>query len=209
MSIDEAFVLLFLGEAVIIIVSWLLENNNTAGFLAHFSAHIVIMIPGMIVGFIAEERFAGNWLHPNMWPMLICTWLPGILLNIALAKEKICRIKTTRENEKLTTAKNKLLLRLFQRRKEVEIHLQALEMHTISARATTELLILVAICTEDDSLLMNESATTVLFRELAVSAIAEYADRKQLADIDCLLEKLESCKDIEAIEFALSNLPKR
>lgn len=209
MSVDEAFVLLFLGEAVIILVSWLLGNNNTAGFLAHFLAHIIIMLPGLIVGFIAEELFAGNWLHPNMWPMLICTWLPGILLNIALAKEKIHLIKTTRENEKLTTAKTKLLLRLLQRRKEVEIHLQALEMHTISARATTELLILVAICIEDNSLLMNESATTAHFRKLAVSTIAEYADRKQLADIDCSLEKLESCKDIEAIEFALSNLPKR
>lgn len=89
----------------------------------------------MIIGYIVEEHFVGDWLHPNMWPQLICT--------------------------------------------------------------------------EDDSLLMNESATIVHFRKLAVSAISEYADRKQLAEIDCSLKKLESCKDIGAIEFALSNRPKR
>lgn len=204
MSVDEAFVLLLFGETVIILVGCVLFGNIAAGFVAH----MIIMLPGMIVGTIVEELFIDDWLYPNMWPLLICAWLPGILLNISLTKEKIHLRKSERENEKLITAKNKLLLRLLQRRKEVEAHLQAMEMRTISARASAEFLILVATCTEDDSLLLNESAITAHFRKLAVCTIAEYADRKQLADIGCSLEKLESCKDIEAIEFALSNLPK-
>lgn len=205
MSVDEAFMLLFLGEAVLIFVGCALFRNSADGFLAH----IIIVIPGMFVGAIVEERFVDDWLYPNMWPLLICTWLPGILLNISLVKEKIRSRKSERENKKLITAQNELRLRLLQRRKEVEIHLQALEMRTMSARVTAELLILVAICTENDSLFINEPATTAHLRKLAVNTIAEYADRKQLADIDCSLEKLESCKDIETIEFALSNLPNR
>lgn len=205
MSVDEAFVLLSFGELIIILVGCVLFDDAKDGFLAH----IIIVTPGMIIGFIAEELFVDDGFRPNMWPLLICTWLPGILLNIALAKEKIHSRKIKRENEKLITAKNELLLHLRRRREEVETHLQALEMRTISARTTAELLILMAICTEDDPLLVNESATTAHFRKLAVSAIAKYADRKQLAEIDYSLKKLESCKDIEAIEFALSNLPKR
>lgn len=202
MGVDEAFVLLFFGEVAIILAGCALFNDIGAGFLAH----IIIVIPGMIVGYIAEEFFVGDrFFPPNMWPFLICTWLPGILLNIALVKKKIRDRKETRESEKLAIVKNESLLRLFQKRKEIETHLQTVEVCTTSARITAELLNLMAICTENDPLFVNGFATTTHFRKLAVNTIAEYADRKQLADIDRQLEKWESCKDIEAIESVLNN----